>query len=137
MINFEAFEKDVITTLLDASDSKYKSQLFEQYQASSIIKRKFTGVGFFSEFFVPDKTLYLPNDVKFELGNIHAEVNDLRNGAGFILFIREGVINLLEGYSYGDDGWPENITGYKFFLVNAGGSLTDLYYRKPDSNPHI
>ena len=93
---------------------------------STVTKREFTGTGFFSDFFVTDESLLLNKNIMFELGNIHATTSGLKYGVGFVLFVRNGSLNQLEGYSYGEEKWPEEITDYKLFLVKSDGSLTKL-----------
>jgi hypothetical protein len=103
------------------------SKILEQYENSTIIKREFTGAGFYTYFQVNDESLSLGNNVSFGLDCVHAEINGLEYGAGFILFIENGFIDNLEGYTYGGDKeWPEKITAYKFSVVNMDGSLTEL-----------
>jgi hypothetical protein len=48
------------------------------------------------------------------LGDIGADIPGLAHGAGFVLFVRGGVISMLEGFSY-DEKWPESISEFKLF----------------------
>lgn len=71
-------------------------------------KRRLTGVGIFVDLSMPLSTS--------RVGNINAEVTtDYRTKmpapddlVGFTLFIRDGVLSLLEGYTYGDVAWPDD-----------------------------
>ena len=119
-------EKEVIENTLKFSNNEVASKILKQYKNSTIVNREFTGVGFFTYFQIDDKKLFLKDNSSLKIGGIHAEINGLKYGAGFILFVENGAINNLEGYSYGDDGWPEVITDYKLYLVNSDGSLTEL-----------
>jgi hypothetical protein len=65
----------------------------------------------------------LPNRKRITLGDVNAEVEGLKFGAGFVLFISDGKLEMLEGYSY-DEQWPTEIK--KFVLSYAGGSIRDL-----------
>ncbi|SMN17490.1 hypothetical protein CRYPA_7 [uncultured Candidatus Thioglobus sp.] len=42
---------------------------------------------------------------------MHAEINDLKYGAGFLLYIENNGLKMLEGYSY-DEKWPIKITNF-------------------------
>jgi hypothetical protein len=50
--------------------------------------------------------------VSIKFGDVIAEVNGLRNGAGFLLYVTDGVLDVLEGYSYGEQ-WPSTINNFK------------------------
>ena len=126
MNKFEIFEKEVIENILKISDNEFASKILEQYKNSTILNRVFTGVGFYTYFQLNDKSLLLGNDVNLRFWNIHAEINGLKHGAGFMLEIINGVVSNLEGYSYGDDGWPKKVKKYKLFSVNKDGSLTEI-----------
>ena len=41
----------------------------------------------------------------FCLDDVLADVEGLNHGAGFVLYVRNGVMDLLEGYCY-DEPWP-------------------------------
>jgi len=56
--------------------------------------------------------LKVPSEFK-TLGNVQVSFPGLEHGAGFVLFINDGLISMLEGYTYGEP-WPEDITGYSF-----------------------
>ena len=36
----------------------------------------------------------------FKIGDVHAEISGLENGAGFVLYALDGKLEMLEGYSY-------------------------------------
>jgi hypothetical protein len=54
-------------------------------------------------------------DVKF--GDVIGELPELSSGAGFLLYIKNGVLDILEGYSY-DDPWPSSIGSFKLKYVS-------------------
>lgn len=109
------FEKMVIDATLCKSASEKPDTLEllrSQYASADVLKREFTGVGFFTNFVVNDKSLVLSGKENFELGYL-GEINDVQYGVGFVLFVREGFISMLEGYTYGES-WPCEI---EFFNV--------------------
>lgn len=111
--NFEKFEKEVMENIIN-EDVELSNVLLKQYNSSFIKSREFTGHGFYTDYIVDD-SLAIKNNLNFELGNTKAEINGLKFGAGFILFIRNGLITTLEGYSYGEP-WPSEIKEYKLFF---------------------
>lgn len=45
-----------------------------------------------------------------------AEIGGLQNGAGFVLHLREGVMDYLEGYSY-DEPWPPVVEAFSVSYI--------------------
>jgi hypothetical protein len=41
----------------------------------------------------------------FHIGDVSGELEGLANGAGFVLFIRDGRLKMLEGFTF-DEPWP-------------------------------
>ena len=107
---FEQLESDVMMRII-AEDSSVSNILERQYNSAKVIGRRFTGVGFFTDLEVLDKSLKLSNHPNLELGNVQANIEGLKFGAGFVLFIRDGLIETLEGYTY-DEPWPTIISEY-------------------------
>lgn len=91
----------------------------QQLEHASIAKREFTGVGFFTEFEIADDAPIRRDLPDATLGNVGAELSGLQHGAGFLLFIRGGVVTMLEGYTYADDQWPERIDEFRIFQTAA------------------
>ena len=76
--------------------------LREQYSQATIREVEMTGVGFFVEFDTPTEVaLTMPRDI---VGG-HAEIvlEGVPNGAGSVLWVSEGRLSTLEGFSYGND----------------------------------
>lgn len=105
---FEQFEYDIIMTISEELPA-YKNLMIEQY-ADSIKKREFTGRGFFTYFENVTEGLIVDAGFKQELGMLTATLNDVCE-VGFALFIRDGRISCLEGYTFGD-AWPDVINTY-------------------------
>jgi len=127
MNGFISFEKTVIENILLYSEREYIDKIRQQYKNADVVTRKFTGIGFFTHFSVADKSLYLNEDINFKLGGIYAEINDIKYGTGFVLYVSNGVITQLEGYTY-REAWPEEITEYKLYIVNKDGTLTAIQH---------
>jgi len=125
MSDFEKFETNVIKQII-TEDSTIAEKLLLQYKSAKVIKREFTGVGFYTDFEIQDKSTVILTDFNSELGSLHVTLPELKYGIGFVLFIRNGFISLLEGYTYGEEQWPDNITEYTFYKVNEDGTIQAL-----------
>jgi hypothetical protein len=113
------FERAALDKLLDGDDAVL-SALREQLRTCCVRKREMTGCGFFTELDVDRALAGAPTNVeKLRVGDVEACVAGLEHGAGFVLFVRDGYLDMLEGYSF-DEPWPDAITD--FTLAYSGGS---------------
>lgn len=93
--------------------------LREQFRASQVSKRELTGCGFFTYFKVDPTISAAPTNLaSIKLGDVDAKISGLEHGAGFVLFVTDGYLDNLEGYSY-DELWPTTISD--FMLTYMGG----------------
>jgi hypothetical protein len=104
------FEQAVLDKLL-AGDHPAIVILREQARVAAVASREYTGAGFFVSFEVPPNATSLPQK-KLRIGDVNAEIDGLQHGAGFVLFVRDGHLAELEGYSY-DEPWPNEIHRFK------------------------
>jgi len=111
-------EKAVIDALLQKSGEPFES-IRQQLAHSSVTKREHTGVGFFTEFTLPADAPVRRDLPDATLGNVGAELPGVQHGAGFLLFIRGGVVTMFEGYTYVDDQWSERIDEFRVFQTAA------------------
>lgn len=96
---------DRILPLLIEGEHPALAALREQYRHASIKQVEFTGVGLLVDFEVPgDTALVSPRD--FAGGFASITLAGARLGAGCVLFVRDGRLSTLEGFTY-DDEWPE------------------------------
>jgi hypothetical protein len=49
-----------------------------------------------------------------EISDVCAEFPNLRHRAGFVLSIRDGVVTMMEGFTY-DEPWPEGQNEFRLF----------------------
>lgn len=115
-------ERQVMEMLL-AGDHPSLEVLQEQFQLADVVKRELTGAGFYLEFTLPQRADRLDAPKSFHLGDVEADIEGLEHGAGFVLYVREGAIDQLEGYSY-DEPWPANVE--RFHLSYTGEDKRDL-----------
>ena len=101
-------ERQVLRKLLDGEHPSLAA-LREQLAECAVRKREETGVGFFAELEVPTEAPRAPvkgGSIRF--GDVTAELQGLEYGAGFVLFIEDGQMQMLEGYTV-DEPWPEDV----------------------------
>lgn len=113
METLNPLEKAVLEKLLFGESETYRI-LQKQYSTSRVAERKMNVVGFFTRFSLPDDAPKLPDEATFHIADVAADVNDLKHGAGFVLFIRKGWINMLEGFTYGEP-WPRNVRSFHLY----------------------
>ncbi len=95
-----------VMPLLLASDDATRIQLRKQYARARIQQVELTGAGFFVTFEIPaDVARTTPPNLQG--GDVHIRVEGVEHGAGCVLFVRDGVLSMLEGYTYGEE-WPEH-----------------------------
>jgi hypothetical protein len=106
-----SLEKAVLDMLLDVQGEPFAT-LRQQMEHVTVIDREFTGVGFFTTFSIRDGAPVACNLPDSTFGDVGAEIPGLMHGAGFVLFIRDGGVSMLEGYTY-DQPWPATTDGFK------------------------
>jgi hypothetical protein len=121
-------ERDVIATIL-APEHPVMDALRRQFERCHVASREMSGVGFFTTLEVASDAA--PASVqpgRLFLGDVTATVDGPTHGAGFVLFVEDGVLDVLEGWSY-DEPWPDTIAGYAVTaggVTHGGGAATDL-----------
>lgn len=78
-----------------------------QLAACRTKSREFTGVGFYTRLVVP-QALAVASVDRLYLSDVHAEIDGLQHGAGFVLFVVGGMLEELEGFTF-DEPWPDRI----------------------------
>lgn len=122
-ISFEVFEKAVMEMLLQ-DNHPILTVLHQQYLASTVLNRDLSGVGFFTTFNVPNDITCVGKQ-SFAFGDVVAEIEGLKHGAGFVLFVEHGVIHTLEGYTYGES-WPIQITGVRLSHIKENRDFSSF-----------
>ena len=108
---FLMIEKAVLAKLLEGS-TPLLVELRRQCEACTIKDREFTGYGFFTYFLVPEGTCK-KDGLDLVIGDVLGEnMPELQNGAGFLLFIKDGILSCLEGFSY-DEPWPTQVDEFR------------------------
>jgi hypothetical protein len=110
---FTLLEKSVLERMLDKAGEQFET-LRRQLSLAVVSKREFSGVGFFTELALSNDAPVKRDIADMTVGDVGAELPGLEHGAGFVLFVRNGAISMLEGYTY-DEKWPESTDGFKLF----------------------
>ena len=101
------FERNIIDNILKMNlNCNHIQGLLEQSKILKVKKRTYTGVGFYTDLEVQDKNLILDENINLELGGIEPKIKGLNGEADFILWIKNGKIQCLEGFCY-DGVWPK------------------------------
>lgn len=107
MRGLEPLEAAVIEKLLSGEHPALQG-LRRQLSHLSVASRRYSGTGFFTEFALEPEAVAvsLPNRIRF--GDVEATIRGVAHGAGFVLYIDDGRLYLLEGYTY-DEPWPTQV----------------------------
>jgi hypothetical protein len=120
----DRLERAVIEMLL-SGDHPVLVALREQARSCRATTRERTGAGFYCHFQVPREAALSLTKRDFRIGDVVADIQGLEHGAGFVLFIRNGCLDLLEGYSF-DEPWPARTAEFKLSFQAAPRVLDEL-----------
>jgi hypothetical protein len=109
-------ERQVMGLLL-SGDHPLLASLRDQLAVAKVSRREFTGVGFFTYFEVPLAARRLPSSRRIVIDDVHAEIQGLEHGAGFLLFVEDGALNNLE-CSICENAWPSNAKLVRAFFMH-------------------
>ncbi len=93
--------------MLLAGNDDVLIRLREQYKSSKVISREHSEVGFFTTFLQQDRNDLCIDGKSFQIGDVDGSVNGIDGAVGFVLYIKNGFISMLEGYTNAIDKWPE------------------------------
>ena len=111
-----SLENAVLGVMLENPGQQFDA--IRQQMAHALVgRRELSGIGFFTHFIVPLDAPVRRDLPNMELRGVAAELPGVQHGAGFVLFIRAGVIKMLEGYTY-DEPWPETTDGFKITKIH-------------------
>jgi len=109
-------EKAVLEKMLDGN-FPLLIQLQRQLELCIVEKREFTAFGFYTTLIVSQSIPKIEGlDIKF--GDVIGFIPGLSSGAGFLLYVKDGVLDMLEGYSY-DEPWPSSIDVFNLKYIRG------------------
>lgn len=106
------FLEDRVMGMLLAGDDDALAVLQQQLRNAEVSSRMLTGVGFYTEFSIPSAVARLSGHPSFKLGDVNGTAANVAHGLGFLLYVTDGAIAMLEGYTY-DEPWPNNVEELK------------------------
>ncbi|MGI9302277.1 MAG: hypothetical protein ACR2RB_06155 [Gammaproteobacteria bacterium] len=101
-------------------DGEGMELLREQYADAELREIEESGVGIFFTYNVTTKKKFKNN---FELGDVGVKVDGFEDEIGAIIFVRDGVLEMLELHSYSDE-WPSIIDKICVYYLNDKRDLT-------------
>jgi hypothetical protein len=125
MTNLTTLENRVLEMLLRGED-EILAGLRQQAKQAQVSSRKMTGVGFFTNFEVPAEVPRVKTRPTFKLGDVNGTADNVNQGLGFLLYVRDGALSRLEGYTY-DEPWPDEVRG--LVLTYSTGGIRKLDFR--------
>lgn len=87
--------------------------LSDALEKLSVSERQDSGVGKFVKFSMPE----LPPDSDSSLtlgGDLYADIDGMKFGVGFMLYVDRGFISELEVFSHGNETIPDRIASFNF-----------------------
>ena len=106
--------------------------LREQLATATVSRREYTGVGFFTSFVIPESVARLPSVGRMVIGDVYADVTELQHGAGFLVFVESGALDVLECF-ISEDTWPVEAHIQRLYYVHpkepGSGSLVEAEQR--------
>jgi hypothetical protein len=128
-ITLTKFEMDLLNILLAGEDTVL-SLLRKQLLGATIPLRKQTDAGFYLFFDVSEELPRIPDQISstkdsFCFGDVDATISGLQNGASFLIWVKNGYLKQLEGYTYGEK-WPTNVTDYTLRYRDEIRNITQL-----------
>ena len=107
---FTPLERAVLTAICEMYSSD-QAALEAQLSTATLLSRENTGAGFYTRFAV-ERAASAPLTGARSRAGPETKIDGLRHGMGFILWLKEGYADCLEGYSYG-----ESTTGFALEAV--------------------
>jgi hypothetical protein len=79
--------------------------LRKQLAVATAKERTITGAGFFTDFSIQENVARINPRKPFMLKDVGVEINGVPNAGAFLLLVKDGVIDQLEGYTLALDKW--------------------------------
>lgn len=117
MTDLTPFERDVLAASM--ASNTVPDAVRAQLAHVRVERREESGVGVFIHLAVPREAAdERVKGLDLQFGDVIAEVPSARHGLGFVVFVRDGVLDMLEGYTFGDDEWPSDTSHYRLRSAN-------------------
>ena len=91
-------------------------------EAVIVIDRKFTGVGFLADLQQSPELKLFDDGVSMRWGKVGARLNAKKIETGFLVYVDDGYLTTIEGYTYGEE-WPAKVEEVEFYTLTPGAEL--------------
>jgi len=102
MMGADSTEERVLEMMLAESKDGRLGYLRDQMHSASVVKRTYSGCGFFTDLSVPETCAPVPGE--FQLSGVSGTTPKLQHGIGFVLFVERGRLSMLEAFSIANRG---------------------------------
>ena len=126
MIELTAVERAVLEKLVQG-DCEASTTLIRQLKDTKVSSREFTGAGFFTKLIVDVHAPRLKGNPAGKIGDVDGEAEGVTHGLGFLLYIEDGAIEMLEGYTY-DEPWPDEVRNLTLSYSDESRDLDAIIY---------
>lgn len=99
LIPLSDLEREVLTRLTAFPDPVFESLRYQVANAK-VQKRTWTGIGFYTDLWLPPEVPSISDPVAGILGTLNAECNSVKYGLGFFVFLRSGRLKQLECFTH-------------------------------------
>ena len=117
------FEKKLMKMLL-SGDDEVLNKLRKQYEVAKIASREFSDAGFYTSFLVENRNDLCIKNKSFHIGDVDGNIDGIEGAVGFVLYVKNGYITLLEGYTNAVDTWPKSYD--KIVLSYDSGEIRNI-----------
>lgn len=117
------FEGEILNWLL-AGEEPVLNALRRQFTRATVLYKVFTGHGIYINFHLPSDVIPLHKEFRvkprFCFGDVEASIPSLEYGAHFLLWVEDGLLASLEGFTY-DESYPQEISSYQLRYLSEEG----------------
>jgi len=92
------------------------------FDVVTVNDREFTGMGFLTEFERSEELKLFGKGVTLRWGKVGARLNASKLETGYLVYVDDGYVNTVEGYTYGDE-WPEQVSQIELYELKPGMEL--------------
>jgi hypothetical protein len=116
-----ALEQAVVGQLLEEAELR-PARVDVDFENVAVVGREFTGVGFLTEFEPSQELKLFADGVSLRWGKVGARLNAAKLETAYVVYVDNGYLTTIEGYTYGDD-WPESIASFALYELEPGMEL--------------
>ena len=92
------------------------------FKRVTVTERSMTGAGFLTDFERSDELKIFEDGVSLRWGKVGARLNASKLETGYLVYVDDGYLTAVEGYTYGED-WPNEITSVETYDLDLGTEL--------------